>query len=132
MFQIRLNFKLLLICKFIYKIKIISINMKRVKRTSRTFELIFGIFGTLLSLFSGSFILFIENFARFNAPFVAVLAFLASIIGVVASVYVTEKTEICGIMFIVAAIFLVVGSSHLGVLGALFLLVAGISVLFRK
>lgn len=132
MFQIRLNFKLLLICKFIYKIKIISINMKRVKRTSRTFELIFGIFGTLLSLFSGSFILFIENFARFNAPFVAVLAFLASIIGVVASVYVTEKTEICGIMFIVAAIFLVVGSSHLGVLGALFLLVAGISALFRK
>ncbi|KZX13254.1 hypothetical protein [Methanobrevibacter oralis] len=106
--------------------------MKRVKRTSRTFELIFGIFGTLLSLFSGSFILFIENFARFNAPFVAVLAFLASIIGVVASVYVTEKTEICGIMFIVAAIFLVVGSSHLGVLGALFLLVAGISALFRK
>ena len=57
---------------------------------------------------------------------------IASILGIVSSYYVTKNEEIAGIGFIIATMFVIVGSEYINVLSAIFLLVAGISSLFRK
>lgn len=106
--------------------------MKRRKTISRTFEMILGIIGSLIGIFSGSFLIFIENFGHVHTSFLGFVAILASILGLFSTYYLTKNEEVAGIGFLVATMFVIVGADHINVLSALFLLGAGISTLFRK
>ena len=52
--------------------------------------------------------------------------------GIASSYYVKVNAEIAGVGFIIATMFVIVGSAYINVLSAIFLLIAGISALFRK
>ena len=82
--------------------------MKRRKTVSRTLEFILGIVGSVLGIFSGSFLIFFSSF------------------------YLRRNEEAAGIGFLIATMFVIVGADHINVISALFLLSAGILTLFRK
>lgn len=107
--------------------------MQRRKSVSRIFELIVGGLGALVSLVSSSFILLIGSFGFGATSFLGLIATLGSFLGIFASIHVVFKdSDVGGFLFIVSAILVLLGSTFFGVLGALLLLVAGISALFRK
>lgn len=106
--------------------------MKRSKTISRTFEMILGIIGSVMGIFSGSFLILISSFGQAHTSFLGFIAILASILGIISTYYLVKNEEAAGIGFLVATMFVIVGADHINVLSALFLLVAGISTLFRK
>lgn len=106
--------------------------MKRTKTISRTFEMIMGLIGSVMGIFSGSFLIFLESFGTVHTPFLGIVAIIASLLGLASTYYVRKNSEIAGVGFIIATMFVIVGSAHINVLSAIFLLVAGISALFRK
>ena len=106
--------------------------MKRTKSISRTFEMAVGIVGSIIGMFSGSFLIFIKSFGQAHTPFLGVIAILASILGFVSVYYVRKNNDLAGVGFIIATMFVIVGADYINVLSALFLLVEGISSLFRK
>ena len=106
--------------------------MKRVKRITRTFEMMMGIIGSVIGIFSGSVLIFIENLGQIHTPFLGLVAIAASVLGIVSSYYVKKNSEAAGVGFIIATMFVIVGSSYINILSAVFLLIAGISALFRK
>lgn len=106
--------------------------MRRIHSISRTLEMILGIVGSIIGIFSGSFLILIKSLSYSSASFLGVVAILASILGIFSSFYVKKNSEIAGIGFIIATIFVIIGSEHINVLSGVFLLAAGISSLFRK
>nr|WP_294999307.1 hypothetical protein [uncultured Methanobrevibacter sp.] len=106
--------------------------MKRTKIVSRNFEMVMGIVGSVIGIFSGSFLIFLENIGMEHAPFLGIVAIIASILGIASTYYVRKNPEIAGVGFVVATMFVIVGSAYINVLSAVFLLVAGVSALFRK
>lgn len=106
--------------------------MKRIKTTSRLFEQLLGIFGSFIGILSGSFIIFIESGGHQGNSFIAILAIIGAILGFVSSFYVNKDLEYAGVGFIISAVLVVIGTSHLGILAALLIMIAGISALFRK
>lgn len=106
--------------------------MKRIKTTSRLFEQLLGIFGSFLSIISGTFIIFIESGGHQGNSFIAILAIIGALLGFVCSFYVERDLEYAGVGFIFAAILILIGTPQLGILGSMLLLIAGISALFRK
>ena len=106
--------------------------MKRTRIVSRNFEVIMGFAGSVIGIFSGSFLIFLENFGHVHTSFLGVVAIAASILGLFSTYYVRKNNEIAGIGFMIATMFVIVGSEHINVLSAIFLLIAGISALFRK
>lgn len=106
--------------------------MKRTKIISRNFEMALGIVGSVIGIFSGSFLIFLENITIAHAPFLGIVAIIASILGIASTYYVRKNPEIAGVGFIIATMFVIVGSAYINVLSAIFLLAAGISSLFRK
>lgn len=118
--------------QMIYIISTIFIIMKRTKTISRNFEMIMGVIGSIIGIFSGSFLIFLENLQIANAPFLGIIAIAASILGIFSTYYVRKNSEIAGVGFIIATMFVIVGSNHINIISAIFLLIAGISALFRK
>ena len=106
--------------------------MKKTRVISRNFAMILGIIGSIIGIFSGSFLIFLENLGQAHTPFLGLVAIIASLLGIASSYYVKKNAEIAGIGFIIATMFVIVGSAYINVLSAVFLLVAGISSLFRK
>jgi len=106
--------------------------MKRTKSISRTFEMIIGIIGSIIGIFSGSFLIFLEHVGQAHTPFLGLVAIAASILGLASTYYVTENSEIAGVGFIIATMFVIVGSAYINVVSAVFLLIAGVSSLFLK
>ncbi|WP_406535201.1 hypothetical protein [Methanobrevibacter sp.] len=106
--------------------------MKRTRTVSRSFEMVFGIIGSVIGIFSGSFLIFLESIGQVHAPFLGLVAIIASILGIASSYYVKKNHELAGVGFIVATMFVIVGSDYINVISAIFLLIAGISALFRK
>ena len=106
--------------------------MKRTRTVTRTFEMIFGIIGSIIGIFSGSFLIFLESVGIAHTPFLGIVAIVASILGIASSYYVRKNSEVAGIGFIIATMFVIVGSEYINVLSAIFLLIAGVSALFRK
>ncbi len=106
--------------------------MKRTRTVSRTFEMVMGIIGSIIGIFSGSFLIFLESFGQIHTPFLGLVAIFASILGLASSYYVRSNSEVAGVGFIIATMFVIVGSAYINVLSAIFLLIAGISALFRK
>ena len=105
--------------------------MKRIKTTSRYFEQILGVAGSFLSIISGSFILLIRSGGLEGNSFIALLAIAGAFLGFASSFYINRDVEYAGVGFIIAAILVLIGTTQ-GILGALLLLTAGISALFRK
>lgn len=106
--------------------------MKRTRTVSRNFEMVMGIMGSVVGVLSGSFLLLLEGLGQAHAPFLGIIAIMSAILGFLSSYYVNEKTEVAGIGFIVATMFAIVGADYINVVSALFLIIAGISALFRK
>ena len=106
--------------------------MKRTKIVSRNFEMAMGVIGSIIGIFSGSFLIFLESVGSLHTPFLGIIAIFASILGLASTYYVKKNPETAGIGFIIATMFVIVGSDYINVLSAIFLLVAGVSALFRK
>ena len=105
--------------------------MKRIKTTSRYFEQVLGVIGSFLSIISGSFILLIQSGGHEGNSFIALLAIVGAFLGFASSFYINRDLEYAGVGFIIAAIFVLIGTTQ-GIAGTLLLLAAGISALFRK
>ena len=99
---------------------------------SRNFEMLIGIIGSIIAICTGSFLIFIEHIEINHAPLFGVVAVIAAILGFISSYYVRKDSGTAGIGFIIASILCILGSRYLDVLGAVLLLVAGISALFRN
>ena len=106
--------------------------MKRTRTVSRNFETVMGVIGSIIGIFSGSFLIFLEHFGQAHTPFLGFIAILASILGIVSSYYVRTNAEMAGVGFIIATMFVIIGSDYINVISAVFLLIAGVSALFRK
>ena len=106
--------------------------MKRTKAISRTFEMLVGILGSVIGIFSGSFLIFLESVGKVQTPILGLVAIAASILGLFSSYYVQKNSEMAGVGFIIATMFVIVGSAYINVISAIFLLIAGVSSLFRK
>lgn len=106
--------------------------MKRTRTISRNFEMVMGLIGSIIGIFSGSFLIFLESFGQAQTPFLGLIAIIASILGILSSYYVKTNEELAGVGFIIATMFVIIGSDYINILSALFLLAAGISSLFRK
>lgn len=106
--------------------------MKRTKVISRNFEMVCGLVGSVIGIFSGSFLIFLESIGLAHAPFLGLVAIIASVLGLVSTYYVRKKPEMAGVGFVIATMFVILGSDYINVLSAVFLLVAGVSALFRK
>ena len=94
--------------------------------------MIMGIIGSVIGIFSGSFLIFLKSVGPAHAPFLGLVAILASALGLVSTYYVQKKPDIAGIGFVIATMFVIVGSVYINVISAIFLLGAGVSALFRK
>lgn len=106
--------------------------MKRTRTISRTFEMVMGVIGSIIGIFSGSFLIFLEHFGQAHTPFLGLIAIIASILGIFSSYYVRTNEEVAGVGFIIATMFVIIGSDYINVISAVFLLIAGLSALFRK
>lgn len=106
--------------------------MKPTTIVSRNFEMLMGLVGSVVGIFSGSFLIFVGNITTSNTPFLGIVAIIASILGLFSTYYVQKNSEIAGIGFVIATMFVIVGSDYINVLSAVFLLIAGVSSLFRK
>ena len=106
--------------------------MKRTRTVTRTFEMVFGLIGSIIGIFSGSFLIFVESLGQAHAPFLGLLAIFAAVLGIISSFYVKKNTEVAGVGFIIATMFVILGADYINILSAIFLIIAGISALFRK
>ena len=106
--------------------------MKRTRTVTRTFDMVMGLIGSISGIFSGSFLIFLEHFGQVHTPFLGLIAIAASILGIVSSYYVKTNEDVAGVGFIIATMFVIIGSDYINVLSAIFLIIAVISALFRK
>ena len=106
--------------------------MKRTRTVTRTFEMVMGLIGSIIGIFSGSFLIFLEHFGQVHTPFLGLIAIAASILGIVSSYYVKTNEDVAGVGFIIATMFVIIGSDYINVLSAIFLIIAGIYAVFRK
>ncbi|MDI6644324.1 MAG: hypothetical protein QME14_04630 [Methanobacteriaceae archaeon] len=102
------------------------------KETSRSIELGLGIVGGIFGLLGGTFAVFFGSFAGDEIVLLGISAIMASIVGIVSSVYVTKNPKIGGIVLIVSAIWLLISISLFGVLGTILLGLAGFLAVLRK
>lgn len=94
--------------------------------------MVMGVIGSIIGIFSGSFLIFLEHFGHAHTPFLGLIAIIASILGIFSSYYVRTNEEVAGVGFIIATMFVIIGSDYINVISAVFLLIAGLSALFRK
>ena len=105
--------------------------MEEVIKTSRTIEIVLGILGGVFGLLGGVFALIFSAFAP-SVGSLGVSAVLASIVGLVGAVYVSQNPRIGGIILIISAVWLLISISAFGILGAVLLGIAGLLGLVRK
>jgi hypothetical protein len=102
-----------------------------VVKTSRTIEIVLGVLGGIFGLLGGVFALILSAFAP-SVGGLGISAVLASIVGLVGAVYVSQNPKIGGIILLISAIWLLISISAYGVLGAVLLGIAGLMALIRK
>ena len=106
--------------------------MKPVRKVSRNFEMLLGIVGSTIGLFSVLHLIFVDSYEPLNITFLGIAAIFGSLLGYASTFYLNKDEDYAGIGFIIATILIIIGSCYVNVFGALFLLVAGLSTLFRK
>lgn len=100
--------------------------------TSRTLELVLGIIGAIFGLLGGVFAIMLSSFGGTEIFALGMSALLASIVGIVGSVYVKNNAKTGGIILIISAIWLLISISAYGILGFILLGIAGLIALIRK
>ncbi|OED03697.1 hypothetical protein A9757_05290 [Methanobrevibacter sp. A54] len=100
--------------------------------TSRTLELVLGIIGAIFGLLGGVFAIMLSSFGGTEIFALGISALLASIVGIVGSVYVKNNAKTGGIILIISAIWLLISISAYGILGFILLGIAGLIALIRK
>ena len=65
--------------------------MKRTKIISRNFEMIMGAIGSIIGIFSGSFLIFLESVGP-HTPFLGMVAIIASVLGLASTYYVRKNS----------------------------------------
>ncbi len=100
--------------------------------TSRTIELVLGIIGGIFGLLGGAFAILLSSFGGSEILGLGISAILASIVGIVGSVYVKTNAKTGGIILIVSAIWLLISISAYGILGAVLIGISGLLALIRK
>ncbi|MGC9517466.1 MAG: DUF4064 domain-containing protein [Methanomicrobiales archaeon] len=103
-----------------------------INETSRTIELVLGIAGGIFGLIGGVIAVLLGSFAGDEIVLLGISAILASIVGIVGSVYITKDPKIGGIVLVVSAIWLLISISLFGVLGTILLGISGLLAIFRK
>ena len=71
--------------------------------TSRTLELVLGIIGAIFGLLGGVFAIMLSSFGGTEIFALGISALLASIVGIVGSVYVKNNAKTGGIILIISA-----------------------------
>ena len=94
--------------------------------------MVMGLIGSVIGIFSGSFLIFLEHVGQAHAPFLGIIAIIASVLGLASSFYVKKNVELAGVGFIIATMFVIIGSDYINAISAIFLMIAGASALFRK
>jgi hypothetical protein len=102
-----------------------------VPKTSRTIELVLGIIGGIFGLLGGIAAVMVGIFAA-DVAGLGISAILASIVGLIGAVFVIKNVKWGGIVLIISAVWLLISVSLFGILGAVFLGLAGILALVRK
>ncbi|WP_321211959.1 DUF4064 domain-containing protein [Methanothermobacter sp. DP] len=98
--------------------------------TSRTLELVLGIIGVIFGLLGGLFAIVLSVFGS-ELLYLGISAILASIVGIIGSVYVRNNPRRGGVILIVSAIWLLISISAYAIPGTVFLGIAGILGLIR-
>ncbi len=95
------------------------------EKPSRMIEIALGITGGIFGLIGGVIgLIFV--------PELGVSAIMASILGIVAAIFVTKNAKWGGIILVISSIWLLISISLFGVLGFILLLIAGLVTIFRK
>lgn len=97
---------------------------------SRTLELVLGIIGGVFGLLGGLAALVFSVFAT-DILWLGISAILASILGIVGSVYVRNNPRNGGVLLIVSAVWLLISISAFAIPGTVFLGLAGVLALLR-
>ncbi len=100
--------------------------------TSRTIELVLGIIGAIFGLIGGVFAIMLSAFGGGEILALGISAIIASIVGIVGSVYVKTNAKTGGIILIISAVWLLISISAYGILGAVLLGIGGLLALIRK
>ena len=100
--------------------------------TSRTIELVLGIIGAIFGLIGGVFAIMLSAFGGGKILALGISAIIASIVGIVGSVYVKTNAKTGGIILIISAVWLLISISAYGILGAVLLGIGGLLALIRK
>ena len=112
------------------KVKLGGVSDLEIER-SRTLEVVLGVLGGVFGLFGGVIALIFSAFES-SILGLAVSAILASIVGLVGTVYVTQNPRNGGLILIISAVWLLISISAFGVIGSVFLGIAGLAALIRK
>ena len=104
--------------------------MSETVEKSRTLELVLGIIGGVFGLLGGLAALVFSVFAT-DILWLGISAILASILGIVGSVYVRSNPRNGGVLLIVSAVWLLISISAFAIPGTVFLGLAGVLALLR-
>ena len=100
-------------------------------KTSRTIELVLGIIGAIFGLIGGVFAIILSAFVD-EILALGISAIIASIVGIIGSIYVKTNAKNGGIILIISAIWLLISISAYGILGTTLLGISGLLALIRK
>ncbi|MDI6701533.1 DUF4064 domain-containing protein [Methanothermobacter wolfeii] len=104
--------------------------MSETVEKSRTLELVLGIIGGVFGLLGGLAALVFSVFAT-DILWLGISAILASILGIIGSVYVRNNPRNGGVLLIVSAVWLLISISAFAIPGTVFLGLAGVLALLR-
>lgn len=98
--------------------------------TSRTLELVLGVIGGIFGLLGGLFAIVFSVFGP-ELLYLGMSAILASILGIIGSVYVRNNPRRGGAVLIISAVWLLISISAFAIPGTVFLGIAGVLALIR-
>lgn len=105
--------------------------MRRKRSVYRGFEAILATVGGLISFATNYLILFSGNFTEFTTLGFGAISLIGSIFGITSAWYSFRDAKIAGVALIISSILVLFDSSIYGTIGAILILMAGISDLFR-
>lgn len=106
--------------------------MRYTKSVYRGFEAILATIGGIIAFAASSFVIFIGSFTEALTLSLGTVSIIGAVLGILAGWYSFRDDKVAGVVLIISAILVLFGSSIFGLIGAVFLLVAGILDLFRN
>ncbi len=106
--------------------------MRYTETTSRTLELLLVIVGGFISLIASLYLIFGGILTDGVEIGLSVISIIGSLLAIYLVFYIEKYEEKVGPLLIIATIMILFGFSAWDILGAILVLIAGISVMFRK